>query len=135
MGTSAFIGIEDPTTDRVKGVYCHWDGYPSGVGHTLQENYTTREKIEALIALGSISALRPELGERHKLDNFELAEKNDWTTAYHRDGEEELSSYDYDGLYSIPNYSFAYAYVYTKHGLWLYKECSPSGYWLPIEGK
>jgi hypothetical protein len=46
-------------------IYCHWDGYPEGVGKTLFEHYKTQEKCEALIALGDLSSLGEEIGEKH----------------------------------------------------------------------
>ena len=45
MATRSRIGLmlEDGT---IKHSYCHFDGYPNGVGHTLVENYSDIEKIE-----------------------------------------------------------------------------------------
>lgn len=56
MATRSRIGIlqKDGT---VKSIYCHFDGYPSGVGETLMENYDTKEKIEELLNLGDLSSL------------------------------------------------------------------------------
>jgi hypothetical protein len=61
MGTRSLISIknEDGTHD---GVYCHFDGYPDGeqsVGLTLRTNYTSEEKIKALISFGDMSCLHP----------------------------------------------------------------------------
>ena len=39
--------------------YIHWDGYPAGVGHTLLDNYPTRERVEKLLDLGNLSSLGP----------------------------------------------------------------------------
>ena len=33
MGTRSIVGV--PHGDGVRGRYCHWDGYPSGVGAAL----------------------------------------------------------------------------------------------------
>ena len=57
MGTRSRIGVMHG--DKVKSVYCHWDGYPEYNGVVLKENYQTQEKVEQLIALGSISSLKP----------------------------------------------------------------------------
>jgi hypothetical protein len=35
MGTRSRIGLEDPETGTVRSIYCHWDGYPEGVGQRL----------------------------------------------------------------------------------------------------
>lgn len=56
MATRSNIGIlQDDGT--IKAIYCHWDGYPEGVGTTLASYYTTREKVEALLNLGDFSSL------------------------------------------------------------------------------
>lgn len=49
-------------------IYCHWDGYPSGVGRTLYENYKTPVQVEALLALGDLSGLREEPGVKHPFE-------------------------------------------------------------------
>ena len=37
------------------GIYCHWDGYPDGVGAALKENFSTYEKALNLVLGGSCS--------------------------------------------------------------------------------
>lgn len=49
------------TDGRYAKIYIHFDGYLSGVGQTLLDHYTDQAKIEALIALGSISVLDAEV--------------------------------------------------------------------------
>ena len=51
-------------------VYCHYDGYMSRVGRILMEHYQNPAKIEALVNLGDLSSLAPELAD---------------CVAYHRD--------------------------------------------------
>lgn len=75
MATRSNIGILE-TDGSVNYIYCHWDGYPEGVGKTLTENYTTTEMVEALLSLGDISTLGEDL---------------DLTVAYHRDRGESFS--------------------------------------------
>ena len=48
----------------VRSVYCHFDGYPDGVGATLREHYTNAAKIEQLLDLGDLSVLDVEIGEK-----------------------------------------------------------------------
>ena len=36
------------------GVYCHSDGYPSGVGATLLKHFDTYEKVLNLVSLGDL---------------------------------------------------------------------------------
>jgi hypothetical protein len=48
----------------VRSVYCHFDGYPDGVGATLKEHYTDLAKIEQLLDLGDLSVLDKDIGEK-----------------------------------------------------------------------
>ena len=118
MGTRSFIGKQHQD-GTVSGIYCHWDGYPDGVGATLQHHYTAPDKVDALLALGSISSLGPEIGEEHDFDT----PHSTWTKAYHRDRGEDLEPplvYDTlrDMLRSVsPDLGAEYAYVYDG-GVW-----------------
>jgi hypothetical protein len=62
MATRSTIGIksEDGT---VTAIYCHWDGYPAGVGVGLIENYNSKEQAQALINLGGFSSLMETLDQ------------------------------------------------------------------------
>jgi hypothetical protein len=60
MATRSLIAIENPD-GTYDAVYCHFDGYPEGVGRKLEDHYTDPEKIRALISRGSMSMLSPEL--------------------------------------------------------------------------
>lgn len=62
MATRSTIGmrLED---GKVRAVYCHWDGYPEGVGAGLTENYNSKEKAEELISLGGFSTLMDTIEE------------------------------------------------------------------------
>jgi hypothetical protein len=62
MGTRSTIGIKSQD-GTVKAIYCHWDGYPAGVGLGLIDNYNSKEQAEALIALGGFSSLMETLEE------------------------------------------------------------------------
>ena len=56
MSTRSRIGMK-MLDGSIKSIYCHWDGYPKGVGATLQKHYTDPKKIEELLNLGDISSL------------------------------------------------------------------------------
>lgn len=58
MSTRSYIGrlTEDK---QVFFVYCHFDGYPSGVGKVLKEHYYRPEDVSNLLSFGSISVLTP----------------------------------------------------------------------------
>jgi len=91
MGTRSRIGVMHG--DKVKSVYCHWDGYLEHNGAILLEHYDS-SKANHLVALGDLSALRPEIGEAHAFSQFELEEMDreefvrtteNWCTFYGRD--------------------------------------------------
>lgn len=56
MSTRSYIGrlTEDK---QVFFVYCHFDGYPSGVGRILREHYYRPEDVFNLLSFGNISSL------------------------------------------------------------------------------
>jgi hypothetical protein len=88
MGTRSTIAIKHG--ERIKAVYCHWDGYLDHNGKILLENYNST-KANFLIALGDISSLGEEIGEKHSFDfrPKEGSEESTWTTFYGRDRGEE----------------------------------------------
>lgn len=67
MGTRSTISMEN-TDGSVTGIYCHWDGYVSHNGQILFDHYNTPERVQELIALGNISSLGAEIGEKHDFD-------------------------------------------------------------------
>jgi hypothetical protein len=124
MATRSRIAIEDQD-GTVRSIYCHWDGYPEYNGVVLQENYQTQEKVEQLIALGSISSLKPLVappeGATHKFDDpFDNV-----TVAYHRDRGEELSVKAHGNVQEFANSDIEeYGYVFTAAGEWLFIDAS-----------
>lgn len=67
MGTRSYIAKrnEDGT---YKGIYCHWDGYLDNNGKILAEHYQDPAKVDAMIALGDLSSLGTDIGEKHDFD-------------------------------------------------------------------
>ena len=47
----------EPKGNAVLQIYCHWDGYPEGVGKALQSGYNSYEKVLALILGGDLSSI------------------------------------------------------------------------------
>ena len=120
MATRSRIAIEDQD-GKVRSIYCHWDGYPSHHGPILLEHYTTQEKVESLIALGSISSLAPETeipeGVTHSFDN----PTKGIVVAYHRDREEDLAIGVHSNVEAfIKSDVEQYGYVFTAAGEWLF---------------
>jgi hypothetical protein len=69
MGTRSRIGVMHG--DKVKSIYCHWDGYLDFNGRILQDHYDSA-KANQLVALGDLSSLRANIGEKHAFSQFEL---------------------------------------------------------------
>ncbi len=107
MATRSLIGIK--LGDYVKTIYCHWDGYPSGVGQTLVNNYTSPSAVFDLLELGDLSSLEATPAS---------------CTAYHRDRKEpygmvEARDVDPDQLMNVGcDYGVDYVYVYNDNNEW-----------------
>ena len=146
MGTRSMIGIENPNTKAVKAVYCHWDGYLEHNGAILNEHYAASPKVNNLIALGDISSLRPEIGEKHAFSKLEVPMDGDaydklygdMTTFYGRDrgetgteykrfdtAKEAVTHYEHCGA----EYYYLFRYDADQlAGKWFYKKGS-AGAW------
>ena len=121
MATRCRIGLmlEDGT---VKHSYCHYDGYPEGVGSTLVQHYNTEDKVKELVSFGDMSYLasvvHPE-GEH----NFEKPEQG-VTVFYNRDrGETDVDSVvtTMDEYLSVQYSScIDYLYVFIGSNWWVY---------------
>ena len=55
-----------------KSIYCHWDGYPQGVGQTLVEDYKDLDKVNKLLDLGDLSFIGREIGEKVDFNNHKI---------------------------------------------------------------
>jgi hypothetical protein len=80
MATRSTIGMLQEDGQTIRSVYCHWDGYPEGVGAILKEHYTDPAKIEALLDFGDISVLDADFGEQNDFDN-----RTEGVTLFYRD--------------------------------------------------
>ena len=73
MGTRSAIGYK--TSNGIRAVYCHWDGYVSHNGRILQDNYQAAYKIARLIEQGDMSVLAaepmPTAGSGHSFETPE----------------------------------------------------------------
>ncbi len=132
MATRSTIAIERED-GTVAQVYCHWDGYLSHNGKILKEHYSDPDKVQRLIAEGSISSLRPEIGEQHDFDYY--FKKNEftpeqvalyeekWALFYHRDRGEELvvSTYRNFTDYECNAQFEEYDYI-MRDGVWYVQE-------------
>jgi len=65
MGTRSGIAVQHG--DKIKAVYCHWDGYLEHNGYILDRYYDS-VKANNLVALGDLSSLGADIGEAQDFD-------------------------------------------------------------------
>lgn len=119
MSTNSFIGkIEKNGT--ITGISCHWDGDIEHNGKLLAEYYTTRDKVDELIALGNLSVLGPAIGHKINLNNEQeySAHMDKQCIAYHRDRNDVLEIHTNENLTELCE-CYPYVYIYTKLDDWL----------------
>ena len=113
-------------------IYCHFDGYLSGVGAMLLANYTTQEKVDGLMALGDISVLEASI-EKPDGHLFDLPVAGH-TIAYGRDrGESNTEAIVDQALEPLLGGLNEYTYV-GEDGAWRVLEGSENGQpvWLEL---
>lgn len=81
MGTRARLGRCN-ADGSITSIYTHWDGFPEHHLPILTEHYAAPARLDALLSLGDLSVLAPQIGEPH---DFEDREHREWCTAYARD--------------------------------------------------
>jgi hypothetical protein len=140
MGTRSGIGLVERDAagkvTRVRGIYCHWDGYLEHNGVILAGCYKTPEKINALLDLGSISVLRDGVGEKHDFDNLERDSPqrvHGWTTAYGRDrGETGTEAKVFSGPKAMSQFRDTFKECWAEY---LYLFDKGKWYWGKPDGK
>jgi hypothetical protein len=142
MGTRSRIGVMHG--DKCKSIYCHWDGYLAHNGRMLLEYYDSA-KANHLVALGDMSVLAPEIGEKHPFSPFytkndelsnednarieaeikeayDAAQKAGWSTFYGRDRDETGTEFqvDEDFVSFLERCDNCYAeyYYIMRDGVW-----------------
>ena len=121
MGTRSYIA-KKIGEDQYLTIYSQLNGYPEDTGAFLVKCYDTPEKVDALLALGSLYYLREKLSPEPGRHDFDAPQPG-VTVAYQRDGGcsgwsakiktfEELSDWEQDGI--------EYIYIYDTNGQWLY---------------
>lgn len=140
MGTRSMIAIQNPYNKTVRAVYCHWDGYLEHNGSILAKHYAASPKVNNLIALGDLSSLRPEIGEKHAFSKLEVPMDGEaydklygnMTTFYGRDrGEKDVGFKVFPTLKAAEDHytwsDYFYCFKYSKaddyqSGEWFYKQ-------------
>ena len=142
MSTRSLIGLMSPS-GKVRYIYCHFDGYIEGVGKTLLQHWSNPNKVEALIALGDISVLGEEIGEKHDFDwmldasltpaEIAVDPRSKGVLSYGRDrgGEIEVNETEPEDFWAGGNYGgIEFAYLLQPDGRWeVYadEELTPGG--------
>jgi hypothetical protein len=137
------IAIQNPYSKDVRAVYCHWDGYLEHNGSLLQKHYSASPKVNNLIALGDLSSLRPEIGDKHLFSSLQIDDKaeraayeetvKDMCTFYTRDRGEDAPFKVFPTLKKAETYfegswcEYLYVFKYKKSddyqsGEWHYKK-------------
>ena len=123
MSTRSWIGRlkED---GEVEAIYCYFDGYVDSVGKGLLGNYQSDAKVEALIELGAISSLGPEIGVKIGFENLTGEERLEQCVAYHRDRGEPLEVEKFSSVTAyrdtaLKDVFIEYTYLW-KDGAWDY---------------
>lgn len=122
MATRSVIAIRE--SNRIIGVYCHWDGDIDHNGWILLENYSDETKLRKLIENGCISSLRKRIGTKHDFNN----PPKDETTFYHRDRGDNLSvlSWKNEDKMVEDMYECEYFYLW-ENGIWSVSQ--GKGFW------
>lgn len=117
MATRSAILVQTSPSSYV-GVYCHNDGYPDGVGATLAAHYDTYDKAMALVSLGDLSQVNPNLEPPLDGHTFDTPVSG-VTIAYGRDrGESGTGPKKGRSLSAIlSKIDHQYAYLF-KDGIW-----------------
>ena len=107
MSTRSYIAKKQPD-ETFKAVYCHFDGYPEGVGQTLVDSFTDENKVDKLLKLGSLSYLRDDIETQNNFKTFPIRgneiELKDVTMAYHRDRGDDLEINEFSNLETMLDY-------------------------------
>jgi len=111
MATRCYI-VDKLSETAFEAIYCHWDGYPEGVGATLASHYKTDEKVEELIRNGDLSSLGDTIKESSVFySDTEIGHP----ASVHKTFEEVLES--------AKNVGCEYVYVFAE-GVWNTHEIS-----------
>lgn len=136
MSTRCMIGVKMPD-NTIKAIYCHHDGYPSGVGEVLRKYYTNPDEAEKLMKLGDLSVLGTWYDEslsKLSWDYFNMDEKKkekynalskDMTITYKSRGEDGVDARTYDNvkkyLAEVADTWCDYFYLFTEDYTGVYR--------------
>jgi len=130
MSTNSRIAVMHGTV--CKSIYCHWDGYLAHNGAILQEHYDSSQANQ-LVALGDLSSLRRDIGEKHAFSQFDVPKEEveafktlteDMCTFYGRDRGEKHTEHkvavNFETFLEQCNMCGAEYYYIMENGQWFY---------------
>ena len=102
MSTSSLIALKEKD-DKYTAVFCHFNGFPAGVGQTLAEHYNTVEKMKELLSLGYLFYLTNSI-EKPAGHSFEHPVEG-YSVFYGRDrGQTNVEANVFNTLKDLLNY-------------------------------
>lgn len=127
MSTRSNIAIQ-LKDDKVKFIYCHFDGYLEHNGAILVEHYNTREKVEELINLGHLSSLAPKTTPDPTIEHTFRNNQKDVCVAYGRDrGDASTKAKESTLNEMFENDWIEYFYIFTLDNKWIYYDYNHKG--------
>lgn len=87
MATRSSIAMA--TGEGIRSVYVHWDGYPEGVGATLEQHYQDADKLELLMDRGDVSVLAENIGDGN---SWEIGKRREEFCLFYDDRGEDSPS-------------------------------------------
>ena len=137
MSTRSMIALQ--TENAIEAVYCHSSGAPDHHLPILTGHYATDAAVAALMDLGDLSVLGPELGREHGFgEHGKTPETKNWCLAYGRDrGETDVAKRVYateDAFLEDALGNWAdYVYIF-RAGRWLYRHARSGEAWCEANG-
>jgi hypothetical protein len=117
MSTHCLIGVVHGET--IKSVYCHFDGYPRGVGAMLLKYYDS-VKANHLVSLGDISYLEQEIEPAEGVEHSFQNPADGVAVFYGRDrGEKDVgfNTFCCEAEFNLYKDQFEYCYL-MRDGQW-----------------
>jgi len=94
MSTRSRIGIQNEN-GSITSIYCHYDGYPEGVGKELVEKFNSPVKINDLLSKGDMSSIHSNEHYKDRGENNVDAIVSANEQAYVKDTEQSWGEYAY----------------------------------------
>lgn len=120
MATRSTIAVKQDD-GSVKAIYCHYDGYPTGVGLFLTQFYNGAYEANQMIEMGNMSTIGASIGEKVDFNTFTDFGKQ--CVFYARDRKEQYSTARVYGsvtewVDSIGDAGENYGYIF-QDGKWI----------------